>query len=58
MICYWKKIDPLTQDACVFPDYTDVVLETKEGKKIAKAYGENKAAISKKIMVYLLSVIL
>ncbi len=43
---------PLTQDACtfyddhaVFDDYTGVVLDLEEGKRIAHALGENKAAI-------------
>lgn len=43
---------PLTQDACafygdhaLFDDYTGVVLDTEEGKRIAHALGDNKAAI-------------
>ena len=43
---------PLTQDACtfyddhaLFDDYTGVVLDLEEGKRIAHALGENKAAI-------------
>jgi ribulose-5-phosphate 4-epimerase/fuculose-1-phosphate aldolase len=43
---------PLTQDACafygdhaLFDDFTGVVLDTEEGKRIAHALGENKAAI-------------
>jgi ribulose-5-phosphate 4-epimerase/fuculose-1-phosphate aldolase len=47
-----RKLDPLTQDACafyddhvVFDDYTGVVLDTEEGKKIAHALGDRKAAI-------------
>jgi len=43
---------PLTQDACafyddhaLFDDYTGVVLDTEEGKRIAHALGEKKAAI-------------
>jgi ribulose-5-phosphate 4-epimerase/fuculose-1-phosphate aldolase len=43
---------PLTQDACtfygdhvLFDDYTGVVLDTEEGKKIAHALGPHKAAI-------------
>jgi ribulose-5-phosphate 4-epimerase/fuculose-1-phosphate aldolase len=43
---------PLTQDACafyedhaLFDDYTGVVLDTEEGKRIAHALGEGKAAI-------------
>src|SRR5215210_2069195 len=47
-----KKLDPLTQDACafhgdhdLFDDYTGVVVDTEEGKRIAVALGEGKAAI-------------
>lgn len=47
-----RPLDALTQDACafhgdhvVFDDYTGVVLDTEEGKKIAHALGDNKAAI-------------
>jgi ribulose-5-phosphate 4-epimerase/fuculose-1-phosphate aldolase len=47
-----KPLDPLTQDACsfygdhaLFDDYTGVVLDLEEGKRIAHAVGENKAAI-------------
>ncbi|MBD2185737.1 class II aldolase/adducin family protein [Aerosakkonema funiforme] len=47
-----RLLDPLTQDACafyedcgLFDDYTGVVLEPKEGKRIAEALGENKALI-------------
>ena len=47
-----RKLDPLTQDACtfydehvLFDDYTGVVLDTEEGKRIAHALGDNKAAI-------------
>lgn len=43
---------PLTQDACafyddhvIFDDYTGVVLDPDEGKKIAHGLGDNKAAI-------------
>jgi ribulose-5-phosphate 4-epimerase/fuculose-1-phosphate aldolase len=43
---------PLTQDACtfygdhvLFDDYTGVVLDTEEGKRIAHALGDYKAAI-------------
>ncbi|MCB1004823.1 MAG: class II aldolase/adducin family protein [Acidimicrobiales bacterium] len=43
---------PLTQDACaffedhvVFEDYTGVVLDPEEGKRIAHALGDHKAAI-------------
>ncbi len=45
-------IDPLTQDACAFyedhgryDDYTGVVNNSEEGKRIAAAVGEGKAAI-------------
>jgi ribulose-5-phosphate 4-epimerase/fuculose-1-phosphate aldolase len=47
-----RPLDPLTQDACaffedheVFADYTGVVLDVEEGKRIAHALGEKKAAI-------------
>jgi ribulose-5-phosphate 4-epimerase/fuculose-1-phosphate aldolase len=47
-----RPLDPLTQDACafygdhaVFDDYTGVVLDVEEGKRIAHALGECKAAI-------------
>jgi ribulose-5-phosphate 4-epimerase/fuculose-1-phosphate aldolase len=47
-----RPLEPLTQDACsffedhaVFDDYTGVVLDTEEGKKIAHALGDHKAAI-------------
>jgi ribulose-5-phosphate 4-epimerase/fuculose-1-phosphate aldolase len=47
-----RKLDPLTQDVCafyddhvVFDDYTGVVLDTEEGKKIAHTLGDKKAAI-------------
>ena len=47
-----RPLDPITQDVCaffddhaVFDDYTGVVLDTEEGKRIAHALGENKAAI-------------
>ncbi len=47
-----QELLPLTQDACafygdhaVFDDYTGVVLDTEEGKRIAHALGEKKAAI-------------
>src|SRR6185503_1440938 len=43
---------PLTQDSCafygdhvVFDDYTGVVLDLEEGKRIAHALGDGKAAI-------------
>lgn len=45
-------LDPITQDVCaffedhaVFDDYTGVVLDLEEGKRIAHALGGNKAAI-------------
>ncbi|HVM08835.1 MAG TPA: class II aldolase/adducin family protein [Acidimicrobiales bacterium] len=47
-----RKLDPITQDVCafyddhaVFDDYTGVVLDTEEGKRIAHALGDHKAAI-------------
>jgi ribulose-5-phosphate 4-epimerase/fuculose-1-phosphate aldolase len=47
-----RLLEPLTQDACafyddhaLFDDYTGVVLDTEEGKRIAHALGDNKAAI-------------
>ncbi|HEV2309561.1 MAG TPA: class II aldolase/adducin family protein [Acidimicrobiia bacterium] len=47
-----RLLDPLTQDACafygdhaVFDDYTGVVLDLEEGKRIAHAVGEGKAVI-------------
>ena len=47
-----RPLDPLTQDACafygdhaVFDDYTGVVLDLEEGKRIAHALGDRKAAI-------------
>ncbi len=47
-----KLLDPITQDVCafyedhaVFDDYTGVVLDLEEGKRIAHALGGNKAAI-------------
>ena len=47
-----RRIDPLTQDACafygdhvVFDDYTGAVLDLEEGKRIAHALGDAKAAI-------------
>jgi len=47
-----RKLDPITQDVCafygdhdVFDDYTGVVLDIEEGKRIAHALGDNKAAI-------------
>jgi ribulose-5-phosphate 4-epimerase/fuculose-1-phosphate aldolase len=45
-------LQPLTQDSCafyedhaLFDDFTGVVLDTEEGKRIAHALGESKAAI-------------
>jgi len=45
-------VEPLTQDACAFygdhvryDDFSGVVLDTEEGKKIAHALGDKKAAI-------------
>jgi ribulose-5-phosphate 4-epimerase/fuculose-1-phosphate aldolase len=47
-----RLLDPLTQDACafyedhgLFDDYTGVVLDPEEGKRIAHAVGEGKAVI-------------
>ena len=47
-----RLLDPITQDVCafyedhgLFDDYTGVVLELEEGRRIAQALGENKAAI-------------
>jgi len=47
-----RLLDPITQDACVFygdhglfDDYTGVVLDVEEGKRIAAALGEHKAVI-------------
>ncbi|WP_409292827.1 class II aldolase/adducin family protein [Peribacillus sp. SCS-37] len=47
-----RLLDPLTQDACafyndhsLFDDYTGVVLDTEEGKRIGKALGSHKACI-------------
>jgi ribulose-5-phosphate 4-epimerase/fuculose-1-phosphate aldolase len=47
-----KPLDPITQDVCaffedhaVFDDYTGVVVDVEEGKRIAYALGDNKAAI-------------
>jgi ribulose-5-phosphate 4-epimerase/fuculose-1-phosphate aldolase len=47
-----RKLDPITQDACgfyqdheVFNDYTGVVLDIEEGKRLAHALGEHKAVI-------------
>ncbi len=45
-------LQPITQDVCafyedhaVFDDYTGVVIDIEEGKRIAHALGDNKAAI-------------
>src|SRR3990170_7946087 len=47
-----RLLDPLTQDACafyedhaLFDDYTGVVVDIEEGKRIAHALGEKKAVI-------------
>lgn len=47
-----RELRPLTQDACIFfedhalfDDYTGVVLDESEGKRIAAALGDRKAAI-------------
>src|SRR5436190_18138435 len=47
-----KLLDPLTQDACafyedhaLFDDYTGVVVDLEEGKRIAHALGDTKAVI-------------
>ncbi len=47
-----KPLDPITQDVCafygdhtVFDDYTGVVLDLDEGKRIAHALGDHKATI-------------
>ena len=47
-----RLLDPLTQDACaffedhgLFDDYTGVVVDLDEGKRIAHALGEHKACI-------------
>ena len=47
-----QPLRPLTQDACafyedhvIFDDYTGVVLDPDEGKRIAHALGDSKAAI-------------
>jgi len=47
-----RPLDPITQDVCafyddhaVFDDYTGVVLDVEEGKRIAHALGDNKAVI-------------
>ncbi len=47
-----RLLDPLTQDACafyedhtLFDDYTGVVLDTSEGKRLASILGDKKAVI-------------
>jgi len=47
-----RLLDPITQDACaffedhsLFDDYTGVVLDLEEGKRIGDALGDNKAVI-------------
>ncbi|MBK1988867.1 class II aldolase/adducin family protein [Sphaerospermopsis aphanizomenoides BCCUSP55] len=47
-----RLLDPLTQDACafyqdhsLFTDYTGVVLDPKEGQRIAQTLGQHKAII-------------
>src|SRR5688572_22871336 len=47
-----RLLDPITQDVCafyedhnLFDDYTGVVLDVQEGKRIAHALGDAKAAI-------------
>jgi ribulose-5-phosphate 4-epimerase/fuculose-1-phosphate aldolase len=47
-----RTLDPLTQDVCafyedhsLFDDYTGVVVDTEEGKRIGAALGDNKAVI-------------
>ncbi|HVB94914.1 MAG TPA: class II aldolase/adducin family protein [Acidimicrobiales bacterium] len=47
-----RHLDPITQDACafyedhgLFDDYTGVVLDVEEGKRIAHALGDAKAVI-------------
>jgi ribulose-5-phosphate 4-epimerase/fuculose-1-phosphate aldolase len=47
-----RTLDPLTQDACafyddhvLFDDYTGAVFDIEEGKRIAHALGDHKAAI-------------
>ena len=47
-----RLLSPLTQDSCafygdhsLFDDFTGVVLDVEEGKRIAHALGENKACI-------------
>ncbi|BAZ16266.1 hypothetical protein NIES4071_81420 [Calothrix sp. NIES-4071] len=49
-----RELDPLSQDACAFynhhrvhHDYTGVVLDLEEGRRIAETLGDNKALILK-----------
>jgi ribulose-5-phosphate 4-epimerase/fuculose-1-phosphate aldolase len=49
-----RLLDPITQDACafyndhgIFDDYTGVVLDLDDGKRLAKALGGQKAVILK-----------
>ena len=51
---FGRLLEPITQDSCaffdnhvLFDDYTGVVLEGDEGKRIAAALGNKKAAILK-----------
>lgn len=50
--CLGRLLDPLTQDACsfyedhaLFDDYTGVVLDPNEGRRIATSLGDKKALI-------------
>jgi ribulose-5-phosphate 4-epimerase/fuculose-1-phosphate aldolase len=47
-----RKLDPITQDVCafyedhsLFDDYTGVVLDLEEGKRLAHSLGDSKAVI-------------
>ncbi len=47
-----RRLDPLTQDACafyedhgLFNDYTGIVYELEEGRRLAQALGQHKAVI-------------
>src|SRR5207248_11142817 len=47
-----RTLDPITQDVCafyedhaLFDDYTGVVLDVEEGKRLAHALGDSKAVI-------------
>ena len=49
---FGRHLDPITQDSCsfyrdhaVFDDYTGVVLDVEEGKRIAHALGDHKAVL-------------